>query len=84
MRQLWAVDRTRVTYMASQERGSDEVATDVRRPEPGMDHVGDIFSALDRLVSAFLGVTLPERSLDGSDLRWHLTRPPPPWPGSGR
>ena len=29
-----------------------------------MDHVGDIFSALDRLVSAFLGVTMPERSLD--------------------
>jgi len=63
VRQFWAVDRARVTYMASQERGSGEVVTDVRQPEPGMDHVGDIFSALDRLVSAMLGVTMPERSL---------------------
>jgi hypothetical protein len=63
VRQIWAVDRTRTTYMASQERGSSDVQTDVRRPEPGMDHVGANFAALDRLVSAFLGVTLPGRSL---------------------
>jgi hypothetical protein len=63
VRQLWAVDRARTTYMASQERGSDEVVTDFRQPDPGMDHTGDIFTALDGLVSAFLGVTLPGRSL---------------------
>ena len=63
VRQIWAVDRARTTYMASQERGSGEVLTDIRRPEPGMDHTGDIFEGLDRLVSAFLGVTLPARSL---------------------
>ena len=63
VRQIWAVDRARTTYMASQERGSGDVLTDIRRPEPGMDHTGDIFEGLDRLVSAFLGVTLPARSL---------------------
>jgi len=63
VRQIWAVDRARTTYMASQERGSGDVTTDIRRPEPGMDHTGDIFEGLDRLVSAFLGVTLPARSL---------------------
>jgi hypothetical protein len=40
VRQIWAVDRARTTYMASQERGSSDVVTDVRRPEPGADHVG--------------------------------------------
>jgi hypothetical protein len=64
MRQIWAVDRARITYMASQERGSGEVETVIQRPEPGWDHVGTIFEALDRLVSALLGVTMPERSLN--------------------
>jgi hypothetical protein len=63
LRQIWAVDRARVTYVASQERGSDEVETAVHIPEPGMDHTGNIPTALDRLVSAFLGVTMPGRSL---------------------
>lgn len=63
VRQIWAVDRARTTYMASQARGSSDVLTDVRRPERGMDHVGDIFTGLDGIVSAFLGVTMSERSL---------------------
>lgn len=63
VRQIWAVDRARTTYMASQERGSGEVRTDIRRPAAGMDHVGDIFTGLDGIVSAFLGVTMPGRSL---------------------
>jgi len=63
VRQIWAVDRARTTYMASRERGSGTVRTDVRRPDPGNDHVGDIFDGLDRIVSAFLGVSMPGRSL---------------------
>ena len=63
-RQIWAVDRARTTYMASQERGSVDVRTSIRRPQRGNDHVGDVFDGLDRLVSAFLGVTMPGRSLN--------------------
>jgi hypothetical protein len=40
-----------------------EVRTDIRPPRPGDDHVGDVFDGLDRLVAAFLGVSVPERSL---------------------
>jgi hypothetical protein len=64
LRQIWAVDRARTTYMAMQERGKTEVRTDIRPPRPGNDHVGDVFDGLDRLVSAFLGVAVPGRSLN--------------------
>ncbi len=60
VRQLCAVDRTRITYLATQPRGGD-AGTVIQRPEPGLDHAGVIPEALDQLVSAFLGVTLPER-----------------------
>jgi hypothetical protein len=63
VRQIWAVDRARTTYMAMQERGKAEVRTDIRPPRPGDDHVGDVFTGLDGIVSAFLGVTMPARSL---------------------
>lgn len=60
-RTMWAVDRAGITYSAVQERGSGKVETGVAYPKPGQGFTGTIPRALDKLVSAFLGVDLPER-----------------------
>jgi hypothetical protein len=60
-RAMWAVDRAGITYSAHQVRGSGEVKTDVSYPVAGQGYTGAIPRALDRLVTAFLGVDLPER-----------------------
>ena len=58
---MWAVDRAGITYEAFQVRGSAEVKTAVSYPQPGQGYTGTIPRALDKLVTAFLGVDLPER-----------------------
>jgi hypothetical protein len=60
-RAMWAVDRAGITYEAFQVRGSAEVKTAVSYPQPGQGYTGTIPRALDKLVTAFLGVDLPER-----------------------
>lgn len=60
-RSMWAVDRAGITYCAEQQRG-DGVQSHVMYPKPGGPRVtGAIPAALDRIVTAMLGVTLPER-----------------------
>lgn len=60
-RSMWAVDRAGITYSAFQVRGSDEVRRSVSYPKAGRPFTGAVPKALDRLVTAFLGVTLPDR-----------------------
>ena len=61
IRSIFAVDRAGVNYVAVQERGRDDVLRDIRYPKPGQEPSGAIPDALDRLVAAFLGVSLPGR-----------------------
>jgi hypothetical protein len=60
-RSIWAVDRAGISYTAFQVRGSDEVKRSVSCPKAGQPFTGAVPRALDRLVTAFLGVTLPDR-----------------------
>jgi hypothetical protein len=60
-RSMWAVDRAGITYTAIQARGEDEVKRSVSYPKPGEGFTGTVPRALDKLVTAFLGVTLPDR-----------------------
>lgn len=60
-RSIWAVDRAGITYSAFQTRGSDEVQRSVWYPKAGQPFTGRVPDALDKLVTAFLGVTLPTR-----------------------
>jgi hypothetical protein len=63
-RSIWAVDRAGTTYTAHQARGSAEVVRAVSYPKPGQPSwTGEVPAALDRLVTALLGVTMPERRL---------------------
>lgn len=63
IRTVWAVDRAGISYDAMQERGSDEVTSRVVYPSPGSPEgfAGTVFEALDDLVTALLGVTVPDR-----------------------
>jgi len=60
-RSIWAVDRAGITYTALQRRGEDEVIRDVWYPKAGQPFTGAVPRALGRMVTAFLGVTLPDR-----------------------
>jgi len=60
-RTFMAVDRAGVTYMATLERGESEVHRSVTFPGAGKRPQGTIPSALDQLVTATLGVTIPQR-----------------------
>jgi hypothetical protein len=61
-RSIWAVDRAGITYTALQVRGSDEIRRAVSYPKAGEEgFTGAVPAALDKLVTAFLGVTLPAR-----------------------
>jgi hypothetical protein len=63
-RSMWAVDRAGTTYTAYQARGSDEVVRAVSYPKPGQPSwTGAVPAALDRLVTALLGVMMPDRGL---------------------
>lgn len=60
---VYAVDRAGITYSAMQARGEDEVRRAVSYPKPGRPELdGIIPEALDRLVTALLGVELPLRT----------------------
>lgn len=60
-RSIYAVDRAGITYTALQAWGSAEVQRDVSYPKAGQPAGGAVPAALDRLVKAFLGVSLPDR-----------------------
>jgi hypothetical protein len=61
-RNMFAVDRAGITYSAMQARGDAEVRTQVHYPRPGGPAItGTIPAALDRLVTALLGVSIPAR-----------------------
>lgn len=63
---LYAVDRAGITYSALQARGDAEVRRGVSYPKPGKASVSGIIpTALDRLVTAFLGVEIPTRTRAG-------------------
>jgi hypothetical protein len=61
-RSIWAVDRAGTAYTAVQARGSAEVRRGLIYPMAGRPSAGAIPDALDRLVTAFLGVTMPDRT----------------------
>jgi hypothetical protein len=62
IRSLYAVDRAGITYAAVQRRGEEEVRRSVVYPKPGGDSfTGTIPSALDRIVTGMLGVSMPPR-----------------------
>jgi hypothetical protein len=59
---MYAVDRAGATFSATQARGDGEVRESVTYRKPGHpDFTGIIPNALDRLVTATLGVELPAR-----------------------
>jgi hypothetical protein len=64
-RAIWAVDRAGITYSVMQVRGEDEVQRAVSYPKAGQPALektsGTVPDALDKLVTAFLGVPLPAR-----------------------
>jgi hypothetical protein len=60
---MYAVDRAGITYSAMQARGEAEVKRSVTYPKPGKPGFSGIIpNALDRLVTALLGVELPARA----------------------
>jgi hypothetical protein len=61
-RSMWAVDRAGTTYSAVRARGSDEVKRGLIYTKPGRSSAGTIPAALDRMVTAFLGVSMPDRT----------------------
>jgi hypothetical protein len=65
-RGMFAVDRAGATYVVSWARGEAEPLRKVerRRPADGMGMAGTIPEALDRIVTAMLGVPLPARPGD--------------------
>jgi hypothetical protein len=64
IRQIWAVDRASITYWARLERPTGAVQSTIYPPQPGKEPVGAEVDGLDQLVSALLGVRMPDRSLD--------------------
>lgn len=61
-RSIWAVDRAGTAFTAVQARGSDEVRRALVCPMAGRPTAGEVPAALDRLVTALLGVTMPDRT----------------------
>lgn len=61
-RSMWAVDRAGITYIAEQQRGQDEVRRHIQYPKAAGRITGTVPAALDRIVTAMLGVSLPARS----------------------
>jgi hypothetical protein len=60
---VYAVDRAGTTYSVMQARGEDEVKRAVSYRKPGRAEVSGIIPcALDRIVTAVLGVDLPARA----------------------
>lgn len=60
---MYGVDRAGITYSATRARGEPQVRRSVSYPKPGSPgFTGIIPSALDRLVTALLGVELPARA----------------------
>ena len=60
---MYAVDRAGTTYSATLARGGDEVKRSVSYRKPGRADFGGIIpDALDRLVTAVLGVQFPARA----------------------
>jgi hypothetical protein len=59
-RSMWAVDRAGAVYAAFLRRGMDDAPhVKVESPGPGRTISGTIPSALERIVSAVLAVTMP-------------------------
>lgn len=61
IRCVYAVDRAGITYAAVQKRGDSDIQRSITYPKPGDGFAGTVPDALDRLVTAFLGVSMPER-----------------------
>lgn len=62
-RSIWAVDRAGITYDVTIERVTGEVRRQARWPKPGVPAItGAVPDALDKLVTALLGVEMPARS----------------------
>lgn len=60
---FYAVDRAGITYSAMQARGETEVKRSAHYPKPGRPGISGIIpDALDKLVTALLGVQIPVRS----------------------
>lgn len=63
VRSMWAVDRGGASYDATVERGTGGMRRHVSYPKPGVPgFTGIIPDALDKLVTALLGVEMPARS----------------------
>ncbi len=67
VRSIYGVDRAGVTYSAVQRRGETGVRRSIAYPKPGHGFAGTIPNALDRLVTSFLGVSMPARKGIGVD-----------------
>jgi hypothetical protein len=66
-RSIICVDRAGVTYSVMQLRGEDDIMRDMTYPKPGSPPpatTGTVPEALDKMVTAFTGVTLPVRVRD--------------------
>jgi hypothetical protein len=60
IRGITAIDRTGLLYDVKVTRDTGEVRKGVFPPDP-QGHAGTIVNALDQLITAMLGVTMPER-----------------------
>ena len=67
IRSIYGVDRAGVTYAVVQRRGETDTRRSIAYPKPGHGFAGTIPNALDRLVTAFLGVSMPARKEIGVD-----------------
>ena len=67
IRSIYGVDRGGVTCAVAQRRGEADVRCSIAYPKPGHGFAGTIPNALDRLVTAFLGVSMPARKGIGVD-----------------
>jgi hypothetical protein len=61
VRAITAIDRTGLIYDVKLTRGTGALRKDVFPPDPARGHVGTIVNALDMLITALLGVSMPER-----------------------
>lgn len=62
-RSIWAVDRAGITYDVTIERITGQVRRQARWPKPGVPAItGAVPDALDKLVTALLGVPMPARA----------------------
>lgn len=86
-REIWAVDRSGLTYNAWQVRGDSTVHQKVISPAPGPDPdellTGGVPAALDRLLTGLLGVSLSPR-MPVQQARKMMRKPPEKRPGRRR